>query len=135
MSKKNVRINVPKNPDKLIALAALIVDKHAKDGANSKLSGLDMSTMTGLLNDALKDNTQLIQMRKDAETLTEKRDYELGIYKTQTLDSAGTVRFFVASVRDTLLGAFKGQEQKLGDWGFVVNHSPKTKTTATITNV
>jgi hypothetical protein len=33
----------------------------------------------------------------------------------------GTMRFFAASARDILAGINKGNEKKLGDWGFVVD--------------
>ena len=34
------------------------------------------------------------------------------------------MRFVVTSARDILLGLNKGNEKKLGDWGFVVDDSP-----------
>jgi hypothetical protein len=45
-----------------------------------------------------------------------------------------TVRWFVNSARDVLLGLNKGQEQQLGEYGFNVTYGPAasaTKTTAT----
>lgn len=45
-------------------------------------------------------------------------------------NSSRTGRYFVTSARDILLGLNKGNEKKLGDWGFVVDDSPtpaKTK--------
>jgi hypothetical protein len=35
------------------------------------------------------------------------------------------VRFFVTAARDLLCAQNKGNEHKLGDWGFIVDSSPQ----------
>lgn len=128
MSKNNVRVVLPRNPDKLLALAKKIVEKHNSDGASSKLSSINMADMEAKLIDAGKANDNALTFRKKAENETEKRDLQLGISKEQNSSTEGTVLYYTASVRDVLLGLFKGKEQELGEYGFEVNKSPKTKT-------
>jgi len=67
-----------------------------------------------------------VKFYRDAETATQNRDLALG-----TNDPVkGTVLNYVRSVRDILSGIYKGNEQKLGDWGFdVVEQSAKSGAT------
>ena len=59
------------------------------------------------------------KLYRDAETATQNRDIALGADRS----TQGTVNYYVAAARDMLLGIYKGNEQKLGDWGFTVEQS------------
>ena len=123
------RINVPSNPDELIALAKGIVAKHKADGASSPLSALNMADMEAKTTAADTQNQTAAQLYRDAEKANQLRDNALGT-KSPT---DGTVLNYVRSVRDVLGGIYKGKEQKLGDWQFDVSQSSgpgKTKTPA-----
>jgi len=61
-----------------------------------------------------------VKLHKDAVTATENRDLALGLSEEQNSETTGTVDFYLRSVIDVLLGKFRGNEQKLGDWGFTV---------------
>jgi len=129
ISKNITRIEIPKNPDMLIELVGKILEKHNQDGPNSTLNALDMPLLQNIYTSVEAENIKAKQMQKNIETLIEKHNKELGIHKSQTLDTKGTVRFLTVAVRNTLLGLLKGNEQALGDYGYVVNHSPTRKKT------
>ena len=114
------RINIPKNPDELIKLAKTIKDKHGLDGANSPLAGLNMADFAAKTAAADAENQKAQQYYRDAEKATQDRDLALG----GDTAAKGTVTFYVRSARDVLAGLNKGNEKKLGDWGFEVDDSP-----------
>jgi hypothetical protein len=120
------RVNIPKNPDALIALAQSIGKKHTADGATSPLASLNMADFSAKTGTADTQNQASAKLYRDAETATQNRDLALGDKSTQ-----GTVNCYVASVRDVLLGLYKGNEQKLGDWGFEVDQSAPASPKAT----
>ena len=115
------RVNIPSNPDELIALAKGILAKHTADGASSPLSALNMADMTAKTGSADTQNQAATKLYRDAETATQNRDLALGTGNV----TPGTVTAYVRSVRDILSGIHKGNEQKLGDWSFDVNASAK----------
>lgn len=115
------RINIPKNADQLIQLAKNIVAKHTTDGVVSPLGGLDMADMNTKTSTADTENKSAAQCRRDAEKATQNRDNALGSGAGGPVK--GTVEHYVKSARDVLLGLNKGNEQRLGDWGFDVDTS------------
>jgi hypothetical protein len=123
MSRSNFRVVIPRNADDLIGLAELVIAKHIADGATSKLNDLITPDLIAAVANAKAKNAQVKQMRIDAETLTEELHQMLGIRKGQKLSDRNSLRFVLASGRDILLGHNKGEEQKLGDHGYVVNRN------------
>lgn len=119
------RIKIPKNADDLIKLAENISAKHTADGANSPLAKLNMTDLAAKATTAKTNHTSAQALQKQAEKATENRNVALGTKKGQKSSTPGTVLFYVTSVRDMLLGLNKGNEQALGDYGFVVDKSPK----------
>jgi hypothetical protein len=128
--KHSMRIKVPANPDELITLAKAIGTKHTNLGASSPLNSIqDIAKLAAQTAIADTNNAAAKTLAKQAETATQARDVALGQSGQLT---PGTVRFLVTSARDILAGANKGNEKKLGDWGFNVDDSPapaKTKKT------
>lgn len=118
---KTIKVIIPDNVEKLILLALSIFAKHLLDGGTSVLNGLNMTDMQNKANLAQTQHNLSEQKSRDAETATEARNNALGADDSYL---EGFVMFFVTSIRDFLLGQFKGQEHKLGNWGFVVNDSP-----------
>jgi hypothetical protein len=120
---RKMRINIPTNPDQLIQLAQAIRDKHAALGAASPLNGIediaDFSRQVDAADGANKDAKDFAQKSEQA---TETRDNALGPDTT----TPGGVRFFVTASRDVLAALNKGNEHKLGDWGFVVDASTQS---------
>jgi len=78
-----------------------------------------MADFTAKTTTADTQNQVSDKLYRDAETATQNRDLALGGDRT----TQGTVNYYVAAVRDILLGIYKGNEQKLGDWGFTVDQS------------
>lgn len=123
MSRKNVRVIIPRNADELIELCESIVAKHNEDPATSPLVGLDMAAFEALVTDGRTANENVKQLRRNAETATEQRDTLLGHRRDQSTNTPNTLLNYVVRSREILLGSFKGTEQRLGDFGFEVNQS------------
>lgn len=122
MPKAILRIDVPTSPDKLIKLAEDILLKHGELGVNSPLKVMKISDFQNRTSEASGKNKLSKNLYKQAGKATEDRDIALGHDRTL---QPNTVRFFVASARDLLTGLYKGNEQTLGEWGFVVDTSPR----------
>lgn len=119
--KKAVRILIPTGPNLLIQLAKDILQKHDNDGASSLLHHLDMEALRTKLYKAEKAQEEAGKASRDKENATQTRNLALGIERGQTSKTPNTVKYIVKSIRDLLLGYFRGREQELGDWGFEVN--------------
>lgn len=117
------RIPMPRNADKLLTLAGNSITKHTADGATSPLQALDMTDMEDKYNQAVTAQTNALQLRRNSETTTQARNLLLGTAKGQGRRTNGTILFYITSVRQVLLGVYRGSEQTLGDWGFEVNTS------------
>ena len=120
------RVKIPKNKGDAIKLAQAILKKHTADAAASPLAALNMSDMTAKTDSADTQNQLSEKLYRDAETATENTDLAVGSDYT----TPGTVNYYLASVRDLLLGIYKGNEQKLGDWGFEVDQSTSAQAKA-----
>lgn len=122
-SSGNVSVEIPSNAKALIDLAKLIITKHNNDGAASPIKGLDMADFSGKNQTAEAQHTLATQLNRDKEKATGERDHALGIAAGQKVSTEGTVKFYVTSCRDVLLGLNKGKEFNLGDWGYDVQFS------------
>lgn len=123
MARKILRIPIPVNPDEQITLAKSILAQHKKLGANSPIAGLNMDDFVAKVGLAENQNDLGKQLHKDGETAFQKRDNALGPQKGE--EKPGTVKFYLRAARDTLAGQNRGNEQKLGDFGFTVDTTPK----------
>lgn len=125
MAASNFRIDIPGNPDDLIKLGKKLKEKHVALGDASPIKGVkDIDQFPAKLETADTQNDLSKQLYKDAEKATQNRDLPLG-HVGQLREQ--TVRYYVTSARDVLLGLNKGNEQALGDWGFTVDTSPPAK--------
>lgn len=113
------RITVPKNKAAAIKLAQTILAKHKADGAASPLAAINIADMTDKTAIADTQHQLSEKLYRDAVTATQNCDLALGSDYT----TPGRVNYYLASVRDILSGVHKGNEQKLGDWGFEVTQS------------
>lgn len=120
MSKKRVKVKIPRKPDELIQLGEDIIAEHTAQGAGSPLNGLDIPAFTARVAAAKTKNQEQKQLRRNAETA---RDDLLGKKKGQNSTTEGTVLNFIVRSRNMLLGKHKGSEQHLGDFGFEVSQS------------
>lgn len=119
--KTTTKIEIPENkPDKLTDLADKVLAKSKELGTASPLSNLDMATFEKNLTDGKAKRTEAKKLHDQAETLNQQANLNLGIDKSQNVNSTGSVYSTLASARDILLGIYKGQEKKLTEWGFNV---------------
>jgi hypothetical protein len=118
---KKVKVEIPKNPAELLVLASNINAKHILDGTSSILNVLQdypWSVSGVLLPDTIIMNNESSRMIKDSEKFYELRDISL-----QKFEGA------LKATRTFLLGMYKNTPKTLGDWGFIVNDTPKVKST------
>ncbi|MBK7872230.1 MAG: hypothetical protein IPJ74_16925 [Saprospiraceae bacterium] len=121
--KGKVQVIIPKNADELIALAKKVMEKHYMDGGGSLLNDLPWEVLNNRLYEAEMKLEEARKANRDKEKATQTRNIALGIDKGQSSKTPNTVKYIVKSVRDLLLGTFRGREQELGDWGFEVNRN------------
>ncbi len=129
MARKNVKVIIPRNPDRLIELGEQILAKHDADPASSPLAGLNIAEFAAKVALAKERHAMAKKLRKDAETATEDRDHALGHKKDQSTTTEGTVLNYVTRSRHILMGVYKGKEQHLGNFGFEVNQSTNSART------
>ncbi|MEO5572552.1 MAG: hypothetical protein ABIT08_06645 [Bacteroidia bacterium] len=116
---QNFSVTIPGNPQELTGLGKRVNAKHVLDGATSVLTPLDMTHFTAKVTVATTKDAEAAQLDRDKEKAYEQRDLALGLNN----DNPKTIKFYVTSARDTLLGFSKGKEHNLGDYGFNVNSS------------
>ena len=126
MSRRNLRIRIPRNPKKVIELGNAIVAKHTADGPASPLDAADMTAMGVLLAQVRAKDVASEQLHRDAETATSERKTATGTAQGQNSTTPNTMLFYFRKVRSRLTARFLGQEQLLGDWGFEVDTSPQS---------
>ena len=123
MANPSLRIPIPTNPDNQITLAKDILKKHTSLGTKSPLAGIDMDSFQSQTDVAAAQHALAKDLARQAETATQTRDGALGPQKGT--EKPGTVKFFLRACRDTLAGQNRGNEKKLGDFGFTVDDSPR----------
>jgi hypothetical protein len=116
------RVTIPRNVKELLALARLIAQKHAADGATSVLNNLQdysWTTLAPTIQPCFDKNQEAEQLDSDREQA----------YQTRNQLLPPIVNALRAS-RDLLMGAFAANLTRLGDWGFTVTQitrKPKPK--------
>lgn len=123
--KNYVKVIIPRNAIELIELGQNVLDKDAEDGVDSRVKIVDMADLAAKLQIGKEAHMLADKLGRLKEDETEKRNSALGLKADQNSGTEGTVRYVVLSIRDYLLGGFKGEEQRLGDWGFEVNTNSK----------
>jgi hypothetical protein len=119
MSRPTVKVEIPiGKPDDFLTLAAAIAAKHTELGEGSPVKSLNMSTFGANVTKAKGFRDDAAKLHKQAETLNEQSRVVLGISENQNSQIEGTVYNLITRVRDILLGIYRGQEEKLNEWGF-----------------
>lgn len=124
MARRNFSVVVPDNPDKLLTLAELILQKYYQDNSNGLLPSIWMDQLQPLVSIARTEHDRSKELERRREKLIEERDLILGSNDKQSTYLNSTVKYFIVAARDVLLAHFRGNERSLGDWGYIVN-SPK----------
>ena len=110
------RINIPTGASDLIGLAAAIQEKHTELGKDSPLALLDWKTVATQVKEAGDAQDKIDKLSKQLEKLTEQRN-----------NLVGPLGDFVRSARDVLSGVYRAEMRTLGDFGFEVDDTPRTK--------
>lgn len=125
MSRKTVKVTVPINkPDEFSKLIKTIVAQHTEEGSKSPLKShrsVNMSTFKTLSIKAEGLRSKAEQLRHRSEKLMEQSRVIYGNAKGQTISTPYTLYNMVDDIKDTLLLAYKGNEESLGEWGFDVS--------------
>jgi len=117
------RVIISKSPEKLLALAKRVLDKHTADGASSLLINLRDYSWTEhgpKVAQAEALHLQAKEMERELEKIYQNRDALLAPVE-QTLRSSARL----------LNGIYKSSPRNLGDLGFEVNDTPTKKTDTT----
>ena len=110
------RIKIPASASELIGLAADIQDKHTELGKDSPLALLDWKLIATQIKEAGDAQDTIDKLTKQLEKLTEQRN-----------NLIDPLNDFVRSARDVLSGIYRNEMRTLGDFGFEVDDSPKTR--------
>jgi len=113
------RVIISKSPEKLLALAKRVLDKHTADGASSPLNGLnDYSWAEHGTKVAAAEalHVQAKEMERELEKIYQNRD-ALPAPVEQTVRASANL----------LNGMYKKSPKTLGDWGFEVNDTTVKK--------
>lgn len=125
MSRKTVKVTVPvSKPDEFGKLLKNIIAQHAEEGSKSPLKShrsVNMTTFKSLSVKAEDLRSKAEQLRHRSEKLMEQSRSIYGFGKGQTISTPYTLYNMVDDIKDTLLLAYKGNEEGLGEWGFDVS--------------
>jgi hypothetical protein len=111
-----VRVSIPVNVQEAIELAGMVRAKHLVDGENSPLNTLQDNNWTDIsekLDACELQHLKAEELRRQMELAYRERDAHFKPI-SETLKAS----------RDLLMGVYRSQPKKLGDWGFKVSDSP-----------
>lgn len=117
MSNSKARVVIPSNPAELLDLAKKVSDKHIADAATSPLNSLvdnKWSVTQPFIAPALAKHIEAEGLKKKMEEAYRERDKHYS-----------EIEESVKASRDVLMGINKKNPKVLGQWGFVVNDTPK----------
>ena len=111
-----VRILIPTNVQEVLELAEIINAKHTVDGETSPLNTLQDLNLKGIgprLAACQEQHLKAEELRRQMELAYRERDVMLKPI-TETIKAS----------RDLMMGVYRTQPKRLGDWGFSVSDSP-----------
>ena len=111
-----VRVSIPANVQEAIELAGMVRAKHQADGESSPLRALQDHNWTEV--SAKLDACNQLHLK--AKEL--RRQMELAYRERDALFNP--ISEVLRASRDVLMGVYRTQPKKLGDWGFKVSDSP-----------
>lgn len=113
------RIKIPREPESLLTLAADVYAKDQADGQSSPLNALvanKWSDIGSTIPQAQAAHREAERLRRLMEQEYAKRDLLLEPIQQTVRNSANLLK-----------SIFANDPQKLGEWGFEVDSSPKSK--------
>lgn len=122
------RISIPRNPDKLIALAQRVVAAHqALGNASPLVNSVDITILEEALSVAEEQHQLAIRLKMEAEKAIQLRNNALGVAKSMNVETPNTLVNLLTRAKAVLKGTHLSAVQMLGDFGFEVNRSSKKK--------
>lgn len=119
MTKRRVKTEIPiRQPDKLLGLAEDIYKKNKSEQLFDK--ELDLQAFHNTTTEAKNKRIKAKEASEKARQTIIEANSLLGIAKGQTKSVKGTVYSTILQIRDELKRVYKGEEEKLTDWGFDV---------------
>jgi len=115
MANSTYRVNIPKNSEELLDLAAKVYQKHLDLGETSPLNAMVSHKWA----DNGPNVAPCLQLHKKAEEL--KRQAEEAYRQRDLL--IGEITESVKASRDLLLGVYRETPKSLGEYGFEVDDS------------
>ncbi|UAY52477.1 hypothetical protein [Ferruginibacter albus] len=119
-TKTKGRVVLSTNARESLKLAENVYTKHQADGNASILlsleDGLDWAVTGPKINTCLAKHEEAEQLAKDAEKAYRDRDAMLT-----------EINGIVIASKNLLKGKYTNNPKALGDWGFVVDDTPKAK--------
>ncbi len=121
-ARRNVKIELPKEPQPVIELGEAIVAQHTLLGAGSPLTPalVDMAAFTTLVTGARTLLTDWTTLRGQVQSKNNEALNIIGYAEGQTSSTDGTIYFDNGKIRNRLLQKFMGTEEALSEWGFDV---------------
>lgn len=123
----DVRIVIPRKIDIFLRLAKEIEKKYDDTLTDNPLQHFAMAKFKEKMEIAKLNHDKAEDLSREKPLYYQNRNIALGISPGQDSKTKGTILFFLTSIKVYLLGIYKGQEQMMGDWGYVINSSPKGK--------
>lgn len=115
---KSVRVKIPANAEELLKLAQLIFEQHASLGTNSPLNVLDWANQDAKIAKAIKLHLEAEELRRKADLKYKERDALVA-----------PIDDLVKQSRDLLKALYRKEPKKLGEFGFEVVDTVRTKKT------
>lgn len=104
------RINIPKQPTALIALCQAIAGGHKQEGKESPLNILEWEEINPLIQEAKEVDEKVNQLYVELDKYLERR--------RSLIENPAGLSDFVRRSRDILIGIYRNETAKLGDYGF-----------------
>ncbi len=122
MTRKTVRVEIPAGkPDQIISLAETINRKHESLGETSPLTSINkMDVFASKLTQGKQLRDESKELKRTSEAKMEEAMVNLGLATGQTSATPDTMYNLLLQVRDLLLVTYRGNEEKLSEWGFKV---------------
>jgi hypothetical protein len=112
------RVLIPRNVEESLKLAQTVYEKHKSDDSSllKNIDGLDWAVIGPKISECLQKHTEAEELKRKMEEAYRDRDLVL----------PEIVEILRVS-KSLLKAAYSKKPKKLGEWGFTVDDTPKTK--------
>ena len=124
MARRTVKVEIPEGkPEDLISLAKSITERYTQDVQNNPLRLLPMEEFVHKQVAASEKRKEAKRLLDQGQSSLSEAEKIMGISAGQSRQTEGTLLYHLTAIRDQLLLAFRGNEEKLRDYGFKVTVS------------